>query len=61
MSGKTARPTADDETLTWVSEDQLQRNEALPLAGCDRDISVADDVRALALAALRSERELTGA
>ncbi|MCH7719060.1 MAG: NUDIX domain-containing protein [Chloroflexi bacterium] len=61
MSGKTARPTSDDETLTWVSEDQLQRNEALPLAGCDRDIPVADDVRALALAALRSERELTGA
>ena len=60
MSGKTARPPSDDETLTWVSEDQLQRNDALPLAGRDRDVPVAGDVRALALAALRSERELTG-
>lgn len=58
QDGDTAGLSSDDETLTWVSEVQLRRNEALPLAGCDREISVAEDVRALALAALRSEREL---
>ena len=56
QGGDSAGLRSDDETLTWVSEGQLQRNEALPLA--DRDVQVAEDVRALALAALRSEREL---
>ena len=55
---KGAHGQAEDETLTWVSEAQLQRNEALPVASCGLDIPVPDDVRALALEAIRVEREL---
>ena len=58
--GKAAQPPPDEETLTWVTEEQLQRNEALPLASCGLDIAVPDDVRALALAAIRVERETGG-
>jgi len=45
-----------DETLVWVDEAQLERNEALPLGSCGLDITVAEDVRVLALEALRAER-----
>ena len=58
--GEATKPPSADETLTWVSEAQLERNEPLPLASCGLDIPVADDVRALALAAIRIERELAG-
>lgn len=42
--------------LLWVREQQLLANEPLPLDGAARH-SVPDDVRALALEALRIERE----
>ena len=58
--GQAARPPSDEDTLTWVTEEQLQRNEALPLASCGLDIAVPDDVRALALVAIRVERESGG-
>jgi ADP-ribose pyrophosphatase YjhB (NUDIX family) len=49
-------PTADD-SFTWVTEDQLRRNEPLPLPGRNEKAPVADDVRALALEAIRVGRE----
>ncbi len=49
------KPPSANDTLVWVTEAQLQRNEPLRLG--DRDVPVADDVRALALEALRVERE----
>ena len=45
---------AADATLTWVSREQLERDEALPLPD-GRLERVPADVRALALAALRAE------
>ena len=58
--GEPSQPPPDEETLTWVTEEQLQRNEALPLASCGLDIAVPGDVRALALVAIRVERETGG-
>lgn len=58
--GETARPPSADDVLTWVSEDQLRRNDPLPLGSHGIDAPVADDVRALALEALRIDRELAG-
>ena len=60
LAGETAGPPSADDTLVWVSQMQLQRNEALPLASQHRNVPVADDVRTLALEALRVERELAG-
>ena len=53
--GQIATPAVADDTLVWVTEAQLQRNEALPLAG-GRAVPVAEDVRALGLEAIRAER-----
>jgi 8-oxo-dGTP pyrophosphatase MutT (NUDIX family) len=58
LDGEAIRPPSADDTLVWVSEEQLERNESLPLASCGLDINVAEDVRVLALEALRIEREL---
>ncbi len=58
--GEAAKPPPADDALTWVTEAQLQRNEPLPLASCGLDIPVAEDVRALALEAIRIERERGG-
>lgn len=61
LHGEAARPPSADDTLTWVTEEQLQRNEALPLASHGEAVPVADDVRALALEAIRVEREARSA
>jgi ADP-ribose pyrophosphatase YjhB (NUDIX family) len=58
LDGQAVRPPTLDDTLLWVSEQQLEQNETLPLASCGLDIAVAEDVRVLALEALRTEREL---
>jgi ADP-ribose pyrophosphatase YjhB (NUDIX family) len=58
LDGEALRPPSPDDALAWVTEDQLRRNEALPLASCGLDIAVAEDVRVLALEAIRLEREL---
>ena len=58
LDGATTRPASEEAVFTWVSEAQLQQNEALPVASCGLDIPVPDDVRALALEALRIDREL---
>jgi 8-oxo-dGTP pyrophosphatase MutT (NUDIX family) len=55
-NGAVAAPPHPDDVLLWVDEGQLRRNEALPLASCGLDIAVAEDVRLLALEALRAER-----
>jgi 8-oxo-dGTP pyrophosphatase MutT (NUDIX family) len=60
LDRQAVRPPTPDDTLIWVSEEQLERNEALPLASCGLDIAVAEDVRVLALEALRVERESSG-
>jgi hypothetical protein len=43
--------------LIWVSETQLRRGEALSLGGCGVDVPVSEDVRLLALEAIRTARE----
>lgn len=57
LNGEATEPESADDTLVWVTEAQLQRNEMLPLASCGLDIAVAEDVRVLALEAIRLERE----
>ncbi|MGB2694430.1 MAG: NUDIX domain-containing protein [Dehalococcoidia bacterium] len=54
--GTSREPSAPDDTLVWVSEAQLLASEPLPLLGEDPR-SVAEDVRLLALEAIRAERE----
>ena len=49
--GVAAAPVADD-SLLWVDAETLERNEPLPLPD-GRRIPVAEDVRALGLAAIR--------
>ncbi len=46
----------DERRLRWVSEGQLQRNEALPV-GDGRSAKVPEDVRLLGLAAIAKSRE----
>ncbi|MEX1254878.1 MAG: NUDIX domain-containing protein [Dehalococcoidia bacterium] len=60
LDGDALRPPSPEDALVWVSGEQLERNESLPLASCGLDIAVAEDVRVLALDALRIERELHG-
>ena len=50
---------ADDSHLTWVDEEQLRRNEPLPL-GDGRTAPVPEDVRLLALRAIAMSRESGG-
>ena len=49
----------DENHLTWVSEEQLQRNEPLPVTD-DRSARVAEDVRLLALRAIARSRKSGG-
>jgi 8-oxo-dGTP pyrophosphatase MutT (NUDIX family) len=57
LDGPALRPPAPDDELLWVSEAQLARNEALPRAN-GAPVPVAEDVRVLALEAIRAEREV---
>jgi 8-oxo-dGTP pyrophosphatase MutT (NUDIX family) len=57
LDGAALRPPAPDDELLWVSEAQLQRGEALP-RGDGARVPVAEDVRVLALEAIRAEREV---
>jgi 8-oxo-dGTP pyrophosphatase MutT (NUDIX family) len=50
----------DDTTLTWVDEGQLDRGEPIPRDGGQR-AAVPDDVRLLALTAIRTVRRLAKA
>jgi ADP-ribose pyrophosphatase YjhB (NUDIX family) len=57
--GEPTTPNADD-VLLWVDEAQLLRNDTLPLGTCGPDIGVAEDVRVLAIEAIRAERAAAG-
>lgn len=50
----------DDDVLAWVTEDQLRRDEALPLGSCGVDIRVPEDVRVLALRGIDLMRQDAG-
>jgi len=41
----------------WVSEGDLRRGEAMPLGSCGVDVPLSEDVRLLALEAIRAVRE----
>jgi 8-oxo-dGTP pyrophosphatase MutT (NUDIX family) len=41
-----------DHGFVWVTEEQLRRSEALPVASCGVDLPVNEDVRAIALHAI---------
>lgn len=45
--------TPEDDAFFWVSADQLARGEPLPLAACGVDMPLSEDVRVLALEAIR--------
>jgi 8-oxo-dGTP pyrophosphatase MutT (NUDIX family) len=51
------RAAPDNDPFIWVAESQLQRDEPLPVASCGVDIPVPEDVRLLALAAIRTVRD----
>ena len=55
LDGEALRPPTPDDALVWVSEGQLQRGEAVPLAGIE--VTISEDVRLLALEAIRAVRE----
>lgn len=59
LDGAALRPPAPHDELLWVSAAQLERDEALPRADGSA-VRVAEDVRALALEAIRTEREARG-
>lgn len=56
LDGEAVRPPSPDDVLVWVTDAQLQRNEPLPVGRCGPNIPVPEDVRALALEALRTVR-----
>ena len=57
VQGTEALKTAEDPTIRWVSELELERNEAVaPLPG-EAAAAVPEDVRLLALAAIRQARQ----
>ncbi|NIU60726.1 MAG: NUDIX domain-containing protein [Pseudomonas stutzeri] len=46
--------------VTWVAEDALHSNQHIDLPACGLSVPVNDDVRMLALAAIRLARDLRG-
>ena len=49
----------EDHGFVWVSETELQRNDALPVASCGVDIAVPADVREVGLRAIATVRAAT--
>lgn len=47
----------EDHGFIWVSEAELRRNDALPVASCGVDLPVPDDVREVGLRAIAVGRE----
>ncbi|MCH7488293.1 MAG: hypothetical protein IIB23_01545, partial [Chloroflexi bacterium] len=56
VEGPSTEGLPDVDSWRWVSEDELANREELPLAD-GGSATVPDDVRELALAAIRAERE----
>lgn len=57
LDGEAVRPPSSDDVLVWVTKAQLQRNEPLPVGSRGQAAVVPEDVRALALEALRLARK----
>ena len=57
LDGEVLRPPTPEDVLVWVSEGDLRRGEALPLGSCGVDVPLTEDVRLLALEAIRAVRE----
>ena len=60
LDGERLRSPSPDEALVWVSEAQLRQRESLRLAvpgGSGHEAPVTEDVRLLALEAIRAVRE----
>ena len=55
--GRSESTVAADQTLRWVSEDDLKDAQALDVAGCGVSARVHDDVRELALIAIEVARQ----
>jgi len=53
LDGEALRPPSADDVLVWVSEAQLRRGEAVPLGSRGVGVPVPQDVRLLALEAIR--------
>jgi hypothetical protein len=57
LDGEAARPPTPNDVLVWVSEADLRRGGAVPLGRCGVDVPVTEDVRLLALEAIRAVRD----
>jgi ADP-ribose pyrophosphatase YjhB (NUDIX family) len=57
LDGEALRPPTPDDVLVWVSEAQLRRGETVSLGSYGVDVPLAEDVRLLALEAIRAARE----
>ena len=57
LDGEALRPPQPEDVLVWVSEAELRRGEAVPLGSYGIDVPVPEDVRLLALEAIRVARE----
>jgi len=55
LNGEAFRAPTPDDVLLWASEDELERNVTLAAGG--REAAVPEDVRALALIAIRVDRD----
>ena len=56
--GEAERPLPEDNSWTWVTSEQLARNEPLERAD-GTSVAIADDVRALGLAAIEAAGQHT--
>ncbi len=57
LDGQALRPPGPDDVLVWMSEAELRRGEPVPLSRCGVDVPVTEDVRLLALEAIRVARK----
>jgi 8-oxo-dGTP pyrophosphatase MutT (NUDIX family) len=57
LDGEAMRPPTPDDALVWVSEAELRRGAGVPLGSRGLDVPVAEDVRLLALEAIRAVRD----
>ena len=55
-----AHTTVDDPTLRWVSEAELTDNAPLDVAGCGTSAAIPEDVRQIALAAIKAAKGRSG-
>jgi ADP-ribose pyrophosphatase YjhB (NUDIX family) len=60
LGGPALHPHEPDIHIQWVAEDEIRRNEGIPVGDCGPAVPLAADVRSLALAAIARARR-TGA